>query len=249
MKREQRSESSPEMNARAAELAAARGQLERSQANTAALAILSKLEASLSEHATALKTMIDRSSRLEGSTRRFIQMEASCLDGDLTAIANDLIAGGASETHLREIVSRARLPLDKDFYPNVLKTLPEPEDIQTIRDLDFERATIMVLKRAIELQKVIIATTRKRGVIELSDSLRATRAMFARKLLGAIKELNELADRDRGLGNQVEASEIQYLKPKPFPAHLLSDDSAAWLRECVSEGMIEAQEVTGIGLA
>jgi hypothetical protein len=248
MKRESRSESSPEMKARFAEVAATRGQLERSQANSAALAVLSRLEASLSEHALALKTMIMRSSRLEESSRRYIEMEGKCYEGDLTALANDLIAGGASETHLREIVSAARTPLEKDFYAGILRGLPEPEDLGTIKDLDFERACCALTKRAIELQKVILVTTRKRGVIELSSSLRDTRAVFARKLLAAIKELNELADRDRGLGNQVEASEIQYLKPKPFPAHMLSGETAAWLIECVSEGLIEAPEVTGIGL-
>jgi hypothetical protein len=237
------------MNARREELAAARAQLERSQANSAALAILSKLEVSLSEHAAALKTMIARSFRLEESARRFIQMEGMCHDRDLTAMAKDLIAGGASETQLREIVSAARVSLDKGFYASVLKTLPEPEDIHTIRDLDFERATVMALKRAIELQRVILATTRQRGVVALSGSLRATRAVFARRLLGAIKELNELADRDRGLSHQVEAFEIQYLKPRPFPARMLSDETAAWLIECVSEDLISASEVAGIGLA
>jgi hypothetical protein len=246
MKREQRSQ---ETDARWDEVAVARGQLKRSQANTAALAILSKLEASLSEHAIALKTMIARSSRLHESTRRYIEREGKCYEGDLTPMANNLIAGGASETHLREIVSAARTPLEKDLYASVARGLPEPEDLHTIKDLDFERACCALTKRAIELQRVILVTTRKAGVIELSRSLRDTRAVFARKLLAAIKELNELADRDRGLGNQVEASEIQYLKPRPFPAHMLSGETSAWLRECVSEGLIEASEVTGIGLA
>jgi hypothetical protein len=240
MKREQRSE---QMNARWAKLAAARAQLERGQARSAGEAVLSRLEGLLSEHSAALKSFRDAATRLEEMARRYTEKESICLPGDLNAIAKDLIAGD----DLTKVISAARLPLEKGLYSGM--HLPEPDDIGIIKKIDFERAATQALKRAIELQKTVMAAERRRAICEFSRSAGDVRATFARELLAAFKNLNELAERDRGLAQQLEASEIQFLRPKPFPIRMLSAEAREWLLECVSEGLIEAPEVAGVGLA
>jgi hypothetical protein len=240
MKREQRSE---QMSARRDELAAVRGQLERSQARSESAAVLLKLEGLLSEHSAALKSFRDAASRLEEMARRYTEQESICLPGDLNAIARNLIAGD----DLTKVISAARLPLEQSLYSSL--HLPEIDDIGIIKNIDFERAAIQALQRAIELQKTTMAAAQRQAICEFSRSAGETRAMFARELLAAFKTLNELADRDRGLVQQLEASEIQFLRPKPFPKRMLSAEATEWLLECVSEGLIEAPEVTGVGLA
>jgi hypothetical protein len=233
------------MNARKVELAAARAELERSQAYSQAATILSKLEASLAEHTAKLRNLKVRANGLEGMARGYIERETTiCIgrDRDLTELANDLIAGG----DLTEVISAARLPLDKTLYAEI--RLPEPEDLGMIKQVDFERAAVMALDRAIKLQKLNIATMRRQAIFELSHSLADARATIARRLLAGFKDLNELADQDRGLANQLDATEIQFLKPRPFPNHVLSPEAITWLLECVGEGLIEAAEMTRLGL-
>jgi hypothetical protein len=244
MKKESKPEqASANMNARRAELTAARGQLERSHAYSDAAAFLSKLQASLSEHSATLATLKARATRLEEMARLYVQQDRTiCLPGDLTAIAKDVIAGG----DLAKIVSADRLPLEKSLYAQL--RLAEPDDLPLIKEIDFERAAVMVLNRAIELQKAAVVATQRQAIFELSRSLSSGRAGIARRLLEGLKDLSLLADQDRHLSQQLEPAEIQFLKPCPFPMRILSTEAENWFLECIDNGLIEAGELAGLEL-
>jgi len=236
--------SRPRLDAARAQMAGALGAVERSRAYSDATASLLRLEVALSEHSATLADLKMRASRLEETARRYIQREGLiCISGDLTAVAKELIAGG----NLREVISEARRPLDKTIYSAL--RLPEPADLETIKSIDFERACVLALGHAIKLQKATIEVTQKQAISELSHSLASGRATNAREVLAALKTLNELADKDRGLAKQLDPAEIELLKPRLFPRGILSAEASSWFLECVREGLIEAAEISGLEIS
>jgi hypothetical protein len=235
-------QASANMNARRAELAAARGQLDRSRAYSEGLTILSKLEGLLAEHSATLKQLKQRASRLEETARRFIEREAVYFEGDLTAIAKQLISSGGNVT---QVITAARLPLEKSIYASL--KLPESGDLESVKEIDFERAAVDALQQAIHLQKKNIAASRREVIGELSRSLDNARATIARQLLAGLKTLNSLADQDRALAQQLNQAELEFFKPRPFPANILSTQATEWFLECVSQGLIDSAEMTESG--
>jgi hypothetical protein len=224
---------------RRAWLASARGHLDRGRAYSEAATILSKLETLLAGHSAMLTTLRARATRLEETARGFIEREGTiCLEGDLTAIANRLISG----SDLTQEITAARLPLEKTLYRSM--KLPESGDLETIKEIDFERAAVMALQHAIQLQKKNIAASRRQAIFELSKSLGAARATIARQMLASLKTLNDLADQDRALAQELDPAELEFLEPRPFPANVLSMPAANWFSEFVSLGLIDAVEMT-----
>jgi len=244
MKQEQKlsEQASANMNARRAELALARGQLDRSRGYSEATKVLSNLEAALSEHSSALEKMKTKTSRISEHASRYIDRQGMCLPGDITAITNEIIRGA----DLVSVITKARLPLDQSLYRNL--KLPEPSDLELVKDLDFERAAVMALREAIRLQKTIVAATRRQSIVEFARSLDGGRAILARKLLAAIRELDDLVGEDRGLAQQLEPTEVQFLHPAPFPMNIASQELRDWLFECVEQGLLQATELNGIRL-
>jgi len=232
------------MDAHKAELAAARGMLERSRPYSDAAMTLSKLEDSLAEHSAEVASLKQRGVRFEEVARRYIERidGLRCLDSNPSKLAEDLIAGA----DLMELVDADRHPLEKECYRRL--TLPEPEDLNLIKAIDRERAAVMVLQSAIPLQKKKMAAAQRQAMFELSRSLGGARATIARKVLALYKDLNELVAADRSLTEQLQPSELQLLKPKPFPMSVVSPDAFDWLLDCVQSGLIDASELTASGL-
>lgn len=244
MKQEQKlsEQASANLNARRAQLDAARGQLDRSRAYSEATTVLSNLEAALSEHSSALEKMKIKTSRVCTSAKFYIDRQGMCLPGDLTAIGQDLIRGN----DLRQVLLTARLPLEKSLYR--VMHLEEPDDLESVKELDYERAAVMALREAIRLQKTIAAATRRRSIVEFARSLDGTRATLARKLLAALTELNDLVGEDQNLAQQLEPAEVQFLHPAPFPMNITSQELRDWLFECVEQGLLQATELSGARL-
>lgn len=91
-------------------LDAARAQLEQMRRSDQAKALLSKLEAWRSEHFEVLGILKMGASRLEEGVRNYIQLDRTqCLAHDVTAVANELIAG----KDLDAVITAARAPLEK----------------------------------------------------------------------------------------------------------------------------------------
>ena len=245
MKKESKSNhATGSMDAHRAELAAARGMLDRSKAYSDAGMTLSKLEALLVEHGAAVAHFKQRGARFEEFARRYIERidMLRCLDGDISQLAKELIAGA----NLMELVDADRIRLEKEGYERL--HLPEPDDIEVIRAIDRERAAVMVLGCAITLQRNNMAAAQRQAIFELSRSLGGARATVARKVLALYKDLNVLVAEDRSLTEQLQPSELQFLTPKPFPMRVVSDDAFNWLLSCVESGLIEAAELTAHGL-
>jgi len=230
-------------NERRAWLAAARGELDQNHAYSETQMILSKLQQALTEHSATLAKLRARANRLEEMARGYVERDWTlCFEGDLTAIANQLISG----SDLTQVIAAARLPLDKSLYPKL--KFPESGDLETIKEIDFERAAVMALQHAVQLQKKNIVASRRQAIFELNRSLAEPRAAIARQVLKGLKNLNELAGQDRGLAGQLDPAEVEFLKPRPFPMQMLSGETISWFLECVSEGLIEGEEMTALGL-
>jgi hypothetical protein len=122
----------------------------------------------------------------------------------------------------------------------------DPADLAVLKEFDFERAACDVLKRAISLQKSIVADTRREQILKLNVALAPGRTALARKLLALVGELNDLADKDRGLTQELSPTEVPFLMPRPCPAGILGADAIAWLREFVEQGFIEAHEMSAV---
>ena len=222
-------------------LDAARAQMEQMERSDQAKTLLSKLQAWRSEHFAVLGTLKMGANRLKEGVRHYIQSESTqCLAGDVTAVANDLIAG----KDLDAVITAARGPLEKTIYSRI--RLAEPEDLIVVRKIDFERGAVMALDRAIELQKKHIASARSQEISELSRSLAGSRAASARQFLSLLKNLNELANQDRGLAHNLAPAELEFLKPRPFPMRILSPEANGWFLECVREGLIDAAEISDL---
>jgi len=222
--------STPRLDAARGQMAGALGTVERSRAYSDATATLLRLQAASSEHSATLEILKARATRLEETARRYIEREGLiCMAGDVTAVAKELIAGG----NLREVISAARVPLEKSVYSAL--RFPETGDLEQVKEIDFERACVLGLDHAIKLQKATIELARKEGISELSRSLAGERATRVRELLAGLKILNELADQDRALAQQLDPAEVKFLEPRPFPMQLFSGEAIAWFLECAQQ--------------
>ena len=105
---------------------------------------------------------------------------------------------------------------------------------------------MMALGCAIVLQKKNILAARSQEISELSRSLAGERATTARQLLSLLKNLNERAEKDRGLAHNLYPAELDFLKPTPFPMRILSPEANSWFLQCVHEGLIEAAEISDL---
>jgi len=233
--------STPRLDAARGQMAGAFGAVERGRKYSDATANLLRLETAFSEHSTALGILKMRASRLESTARLYVEREGGiCMDGDVTAVAKEIVAGG----NLRDVVSAARLSLDKTIYRAL--RFPEADDLTAIKEIDFERACVLVLGHAIKLQKAAVLATRSQAISELSRSLAGERATTARQLLTLLKNLNERAEEDRSLAHDLDPAELELLQPRPFPVRILSPEASSWFLECVREGLIEAAEISDL---
>jgi hypothetical protein len=238
------STATPRLDAARGQMAGVLGTVERSRAYSDATAILLRLQVASSEHAATLGNLKARATRLEETARRYIEREGLiCMAGDVTAVAKELIAGG----DLRQVISAARVPLEKSVYSAL--RFPETGDLEQVKEIDFERACVLALDHAIKLQKATIELARKAAISELNLSLASSRAIVARGVLAGLKTLNELADQDRCLAEQMDPADLALLSPPPFPAtRILSDHANNWFIDCVKEGLIEDAEISVLGL-
>jgi len=216
-----------------------RAQLETERARLS----LSNLESLFQEHSQALQNVRMRCGRLQEEARVFIQREFNSLTGNVAKLAETLIAGGVTAEHLKRLISTDRLPLD-GFYSKL--NLKEADELLLVKDLDFERAAIEVLKQAIRLQKSTIENLRRGEIATLNRSRADEDTKLARAVLAAVDGLNSnpLTQQNRQLAEELQPDEIQLLKPGPFPRRILSADVQRWLSDCVAARLIDAGEIS-----
>lgn len=233
--KESKSQVSQAMNTNAAR----RAQLDTVQARL----ILSTLESLFREHSQAVEKMRTRCSRVQQEARIFISRELVCLSSSAAALAQTLMAGGATPEHLKKLIFTDRQALEKNIYPKL--NLKEADDLELLKELDFERAAVDVLREAIRLQKSRINTLRTEEIAALNRSRADEHTKLARAVLAAVDGLNSnpLVEQDRKLAEELGA-EIELLKPGPFPRRILSTELLRWLNECVSGGLIDAGEIS-----
>jgi|SRR5579859_5040596 len=215
-----------------------RAQLETERARLT----LSSLESLFQEHSQSLQNMKMRCGRLQEEARVFIQREFSSLTGNVAKLAETLIAGGVTAEHLKRLISTDRLPLD-GFYSKL--NLKEADELVLVKELDFERAAIEVLQKAIRLQKSTIDSLRREEIASLNRSRADEHTKLARAVLAAVDSLNSnpLVEQNRRLAEDLQEDEIELLKPGRFPRRILSTELRNWLSECVAARLIDAGEI------
>ena len=152
----------------------ARAWAERENAGQKAKALLTQLEGWLEEHSTALKMRILRCSRLDAVAQRLVNNGMfRCMETDAAVLAAQLLAG----KNLSAIVlEEQNMPQLKKYYasinfgaeraPNVVGS---SEELIILKEVDFERASIEILKVAILLQKKITADAAKAAMDNFSS--------------------------------------------------------------------------------
>jgi hypothetical protein len=222
--------------------------LGRTQRRNEASRTLSTLQSSLAEHGAALKSFRGRCERLPEEGRRLVRHGTSvCLGPDsmLDHLAARVIAGEDPAN----VASDARKSLNKYYAAfNWQPPAYSPEDLQMLKDWDFERACIMVIERAIALQKKSLEASISVQMEEFSRVVAGTRAGLARQIVGAVVALQELVEQDRRLTDGLDPEEVQLLRPKPFSPCLLSAEATKWLLDAVSTGLIRREDLGQVRL-
>ena len=221
-----------------------RNALLRLQRNTfQAEQLLSRLEAWLREHSKAVDEMKIRCSRLQEEARVYITRECNPMSATPKTLAETLLAGGATSADLVKLISTDRLPFDSWYKRLYLK---EPDDLKKIKELDTERATVDVLRSAVELQKNRIAELRKEDMAAVNRALGEARRKLASAVLAAVEEFKSsaLLEHEREIVNRLAPEELKLLEPASFPNRFLSVELIQWLQSCVAMGLIEESEIS-----
>jgi hypothetical protein len=81
---------------------------------------------------------------------------------------------------------------------------------------------------------------------KFSRTVAQARSQTARQVLTVVAELRRIVAPEQELATGLEQDEIAALRPKPFPAQILSNDAISWLLDAVSAGMIDAEELINV---
>ncbi len=194
------------------------------------------LRSDLSAHSQSLEKWLATATRLQQDARTFIQRELVCLPGTIPDLVDALLAGG----HLTEIVTGARKPLQKTLYARL--RLTDPEDLETIKKVDQERAAVTLLKHAITSLEEQLDRMRRAAVAEYIGKTQESRSVIARDIIAVLTKLKEVAERDRAIFQSFGTEERRFLRPRPFPDSVFSADASAWFLEAVEQGLIIGDE-------
>jgi len=204
--------------------------------------LLSRLEGQLVEHQRALKDRADRCSRVQisgmGNLLRAENSRYTC--GDPAQLASAVISG----VELMKVVLDDQEELDRNFkvYSAIIVG-QEGEDLVLFKSWNSERAAVAILQQAIRMQKKAISAGAAGAMKQFSREVAAVRTKTARAFLSAFALLLDSVESERCLTEGLEPDEVCLLRPRPFPAEILSDSAVQWLLSAAAEGMIRSEEI------
>jgi hypothetical protein len=221
-----------------------RAWVERDAEDNEAKSLLSQLESSLKERSAELKRAVIRCSAFHEDVQRIVAHESIlCVKDDVTALALRLIAAKHLDPAqqitplLIQIIQGQQTLLDP-LYRKIDFGIGCSDHLAIFKQWTVERAAIEILQRAIKLHKASMVVKGPIAMEKFSRAVAGIRSEVARDLVAKLAELNSIADRDRHLGDGLDASDIQVLRPKPFPLRFLSSEAIAWLMDAISQQLL-----------
>jgi len=205
-----------------------------------AMARLSRLKESLAQHQTEEKKRKQGCSRLQSQLRAVVEAGNSrYMSGQAIDLAKDLLAG----KELEVIVSEDQKAMDRHYGSHKLGN--EVDDLVPFRLWDRERTAIDILKAAISLETKAAATQIKTAVEQLSGDISEARSSVARAFVDLLSRMRDAIEPERALLG-LEPDELRLLRPKPFPAEILSDQAISWFVDARAAGLITTEELDDV---
>lgn len=208
-----------------------------------------KLERLMAEHQIALQAARIKCERISNAFRRIVESQnIRCLYGDASQLAQLVLAGD----DLESVVSNDRRGLDS-LYGKHYKRENDADfddDLVVMKQWDWERGAIEVLKQAILLSKRSEAALRRSAIVQFAQTISEARGALAQRFIAALKDAQQLMAEDsrivEGLG--LEPAEIDLLRPKPFPKNIPSSELIEWLFDMISQKLIRPETLGGLQL-
>jgi hypothetical protein len=214
------------------------------------LSNLERLTADLEQHRLREKQLKQQAVRLGAGARQFIQREAAALplmtDAAFDALAQKAVAVSAADLQGEVAAVRRRAMEAKELTVPLLGPSGDSQDAEHIEALDVERGTVMILERAVQLQKENVCRVKSIAMAEIALSLRPRHEVISRKIAGALRTLALALHEERRLVVELSAQDsglVDALSPRPLSrAELLTSPAVtAWLADAVKSGIIEQQ--------
>jgi len=224
--------------------------LDRNRTCGEARQILLQLEGWLAEHTKELDRKVLQCGRFSEDVRRIVRhANTICLAENEISLARQLIAG----KNLVELVAEQQEQL-KPMYSRIRFNAGGPGivggegDLALFIEWNAERASLLILKAAITLQKQTLLATTRIAMERFSRDVAEIRASTARDFLAVFAELKSAVESDQRLVEGLDPEEVACLKPRPFPLQILSSDAITFLLEAVEQKMIEPAELGALQL-
>jgi hypothetical protein len=201
---------------------------------------LSRLEQALAQHQATEKQRKMGCCRLQSPLKAVVEAGNSrYMSGQAIDLAKDLLAG----KELEVIVSEDQKAMDRHYGSHKLGN--EVDDLVPFRLWDRERTAIDILKAAISLETKAAATQIKTAVEQLSGDISEARSSVARAFVDLLSRMRDAIEPERALLG-LEPDELRLLRPKPFPAEILSDQAISWFVDARAAGLITTEELDDV---
>ena len=223
-------------------LAFNKASLARAQSNSEQKYILTRLQGQLNEHITEMSRRKMGCSRLDEGLRRLIEAGTTkCMDGDANAFGRRLIAG----ENLEIILPEARKGRENFYAQSKMALSPfDRDDVDVLSALDDERAAVMILEAAVQIQRRNISEARRNSMAQFAPAIADARRALARQILEGLSLCKKAAEQDRRLTEGLEPEEVALLRPQPLSAGILSQEAERWLFVAAGENLITQEEIS-----
>ena len=152
---------------------------------------------------------------------------------------------------LRKVITQGMV--DQRLLREVCADTPKPQvddwDLKTIRALDDEKASIEMLKGAIDLQEKEVRTQKKLAVEQLCASLNADRQPTIQRLAKAIIALGEAIAEEQTLEAYLADAEpdlVAAIKPRIFPNVLANSEVLDFVAQCINAGLLNDEQIQSL---
>lgn len=226
-------------------------QLKDNQQYVERLTTLERLTSDLQQHKAQRDQLKQLSGRLSSDARQFVSREAAALPM-LTADAFDALAKKAgaanSDDLLNEIadVRRRAKETQQLSHPN-LGQYGDERDLDHIENLDNERAAVMLLERAVELQRNDVLRVKNIAMAEIMVNLKPRHETISRRISSALIGLARALEEERRFIQELTSQDSSFadslnLKPLSRAEILASPAVTLWVAEAVRNGIIDQKD-------
>jgi hypothetical protein len=143
-------------------------------------------------------------------------------------------------------VRRRAKETQKLSHPN-LGQYGDERDLDHIENLDNERAAVMLLERAVELQRKDVLRVKNIAMAEIMVNLKPRHEAISQKIANALMGLASALKEERRLVVELSAQDsglVDALSPRPLSrAEILTSPAiTSWLAAAVTSGIIDQKD-------